>query len=166
MKIGLRTSKPRIGDVSEALDKLTVHTNFLTNLGLIIPLAVLGQLGLLVLTIIVRSSQSFGNNRSENLLMLIILGFGIIILVLTFAIAFDRVRRNGEDLFSEISDEFHEMGPPSLDVRLLMRQFVRSIQLPLLPTKGGLFIYVLISLALFFINVWFYSNPVGNSPRV
>ena len=163
MKIGLRTSKPRIGDVSEALNELTGHTNFLTKLGIIIPLAVLGQLGLLALTIIVRSSQSFGNNRSENLLMLIILGFGIIILVLTFAIAFDRVRRNGEDLFSEISDEFQEL--PSLDVRLLMRQFNRSIQLPLLPMKGGLFIYVLISLALFFINVWFYSNLVGNLPR-
>lgn len=84
----------------------------------------------------------------------------------------DTLRRKGEVLFEEISDELHwrqkethldsvlarpdQEDRPTLDARVILRSFAYASDLPLIPSKFGPAIYVAINLLLLFMT-WYLN---------
>lgn len=68
------------------------------------------------------------------------------------ALVFEQFRRKGEVIYAEITDELHRSrGDPSLDrprisFRIALKNFATSMELPLIPGRYGLSIYLLLNL--------------------
>lgn len=103
------------------------------------------------------------------------LGFAFCV-ILTFiniflTIFFDYLRKKGETIFEEVSDELHwyigyEKGnsqntsekKPEIKIRILLREFVKTTDLPLIPGKYGPAVYIGINIIIIsFIGYWFYT---------
>lgn len=112
---------------------------------------------------VVLRSGDFGLLRREaDMTMFLVLSTAVALtaVAIMVAVRFDTERKQGDDLFSAISDELQHSGQPSLDVRLTLRRFLRSTEAPLLPSRSGAFVYVLVCVALSTLQVWLYVAPV------
>jgi hypothetical protein len=91
----------------------------------------------------------FGN----RFLALLAASFAVVALALV--LVYDRIRRRGDASFEEISDEFQwylsrptvegSVTPP-LDVRIALRTFARTSDLPLVPGRFGPAIYAVVDI--------------------
>lgn len=101
----------------------------------------------------------------QNAQNLLIIAFSFALLGLLASLAFELVRKRGEVLFEELSDEYQwhiqrnymarsvdkEPGPiakPELDIRISLRDFAKNADLLLVPGKFGPAIYALWNVAL------------------
>ena len=107
------------------------------------------------------------------------LSFGIALTSMTILCAalHDTLRRKGEVLFEEISDELHwrqkeipidgvparpdQEGRPALNARVILRSFAHASDLPLIPSKFGPIIYVSINLLLLYM-AWYLNRILSN----
>lgn len=84
------------------------------------------------------------------------------ILSVISSVSFDRIRRKGNTMFEEISEELHwkfrHAKQPDMDIpvakeipefyiRIILRSFATSTDMPLVPGKFGPLIYVILNLA-------------------
>ncbi len=115
---------------------------------------VLFQVGTALFTMRVRASPMAVGPSAHYLELATASGFGACLILILAVVLFDQLRRTGEDLFAEISDELQSKGPAPLEVRLELRAFARASEPPLLPSRSGLFAYAAVSLALMLFQVW------------
>lgn len=161
-----KTLIPAQSSVEQYLTSLQKATLNLKVLGLqILLLTVLNLSGVLAM-----ASHLFQNQRGVLLTSIDIL-IGVIVLSAAFH---DAIRRRGNVLFEEVSNELHWGGKeskdvtapeaehsdrPTLDARITLRSFVYASDLPLVPGKFGPSIYVVVNLSFLFLSWFLYSHP-------
>lgn len=91
---------------------------------------------------------------------IVLIGFNI-----SLVLAFEMVKKNGEAIFEELSDEFQwnlrsgkrgNLSPsalrPPLELRVELRSFLSASNLPLAPERSGPLIYMLLNLLVFLVG--------------
>ena len=128
--------------------------NSLRILGVIISLATLLHVSLLLLLIFIFKG---GRIKEEWVFGYLFIAFIIFVCI----IFYENLRKKGEAIFEEISDELHwfiayrEKEPnnisqkrPEFEIRVLLRSFAKTTDLPLIPGKFGPAIYMVINIAI------------------
>lgn len=92
---------------------------------------------------------------------MVAIAFSLTVLNIGMALWFETLRKRGDAIFEEVSDEFQwhigkkyadssggetDLARPQLDVRLALRDFARSAELPLFPGRLGPAAYVAVNL--------------------
>lgn len=153
---------PEPADLDSSLDKLSRMTSRLSQLGLL--LAAITGVNVLFCLFLSMSGIRF----ADRLMLTATLALPAFIL----AGYFERLRKIGDVLFLEISDELQwnirskEMRSeesaarerPKLDVRITLRSFARASDLPLIPGKFGPAIYIAINVLIAVVVPWFYRG--------
>ena len=163
-----KTLIPAQSNIEQYLTSLQKTTLNLRVLGLqILLLTVLNLSGVLAMT-----SHIFQNQRGVLLTSTDIL-IGVIVLSAAFH---DAMRRRGDVLFEEVSNELHWGGKessdvtgseakhsdrPTLDARITLRSFAYASDLPLIPGKFGPGIYIVVNLFFLFLSWFLYSHPIS-----
>lgn len=138
--------------LASALAELDDSARRLQRMGILFPLVLFGQaVGLAMMMIQGRGHppDTVGTMKVFALLNLLTAAAGVVA-----AFRFDNERKRGEDLFSVVSDELQHSPQPGIDVRLTLKRFVHSTEVPLLPIRSGLFTYVLLYVAAWLLQVW------------
>ncbi|MBN2209174.1 MAG: hypothetical protein JW759_07750 [Candidatus Coatesbacteria bacterium] len=155
-------------DLDSSLDELRWISSKLTGRGLLI----VGMTGLNIILFPVIALISLFFHGLLFLPPALVLALFLASAVLIIATYFERLRRIGDVLFLEISDELQwniratEMRAgesaaserPKLDVRIALRSFARASDLPLIPGKFGPAIYVAINILIAAMVPWFYPG--------
>lgn len=135
--------------------RLRKITEYLGALGVVFPAVMVIQAVLTAYLVLNRSKTSL----PDSVLILII---GVAALAVAIAFTFDAFRKEGDLLFSQISDDFQEKGgsrhPGYARYRSLLRDFAQSSELPLLPVRSGPFIYLVFSLGILLVQFWLISS--------
>lgn len=137
-------------------------TNSLRILGTIILLAT--SLNVIFLLLVISKSQLFNEGMFYIDLLITFINFVCIVF-------YENLRKRGEAIFEEISDELHwfigyrEKEPnnisqkrPEFQIRVLLRSFAKTTDLPLIPGKFGPAIYMVINIAIISIIGYFAVN--------
>jgi hypothetical protein len=146
--------------VNQSMSELRMVTRRLRLLGLVIVLFTVGSvLEALILPLFPGYDLT---NRS-----LALMAASLAVAALALIILYDRTRRRGEALFEEISDEFQwyiarpttkgGVTPP-LDVRVVLRTFAKTSDLPIVPGRFGPAIYATVNIVAALITVFLLSG--------
>jgi hypothetical protein len=92
---------------------------------------------------------------------------GVLLYIAMSLFHFDRVKREGDSLFEEISEELHwtidktvkssndltgGKGRPDLEARVIMRNYAANRELPLAPGKLGPMVYLVMAFGMFILS--------------
>ena len=146
------------------LDRLRRLTQLLQHYGLMCVMCTLGNLGCLVVATFIfplnrHSSNipSYSYDRFDHGLFQTLAGFAGLasLAAISTLILFETRKKRGNALFDELSDEYQwnllaperkstdaDRGKPPIDVRVILREFSRASDLPLVPGKYGPSAYV------------------------
>jgi hypothetical protein len=75
------------------------------------------------------------------------------VMVVFLAMIFEQLRRRGEIIYEEVTDDLHrfhretEMDRPRIAFRIALKNFATSMDLPLVPGRYGVSLYILLNLA-------------------
>lgn len=138
----------------EAVYRLRRLTFLQRQVGLLLALGTTANIGVLFLAF-------FPISAFSNYSVVGQIATTIALVNLMLAVFFESYRKRGESLFEEISDEFQwhlgrrEFGEsnysqprPPTDVRIILRDFTRAGDLPLVPGRLGPAIYVALNIAI------------------
>jgi len=126
------------------VDELGRVAALLRMFGIAILLCTVAHLGVVGATVSRLSSLSVGLSVSAVFFISVIL----------FAVMFEQLRRRGEVTYGEVADELHNArSEPGLEnfrlsFRIVLKNFASSVDLPLVPGRYGLSLYVLLNLGL------------------
>lgn len=149
-------------DVEAGVRRLQMLTNKIHALGLMAVFSTGFSIASFIFVMSTLSERSW--QRSEAFIFLIFFAFSSIAIL----IARDALRKTGESLFDELSDEVQwfvvhkakssaeglgSVRPP-LGVRYELRRFARNTDLPLVPGSAGTTIYVLLNLILMLVGAF------------
>ena len=76
----------------------------------------------------------------------------LFVLVVMLAMLFEQLRRRGEVIYGEVTDELHRarsdasLEHPRMSFRIALKNFATSMELPLIPGRYGASIYLLLNL--------------------
>lgn len=115
-------------------------------------LRVLG-ISILMLTVI-NFVVAFGTAvRAMNVFIALQLSALAVVTIVILAVIFEQVKRRGEIIYEEVTDELHRfhsdvgMEKPTIAFRIALRNFATSMDLPLLPGRYGVSLYISLNLA-------------------
>lgn len=135
---------------------LSIIAGYFTVLNISLSIGLIGFAAALL-----RDQDPFTSTATITASMVIVFPLVFLFATLIPIINFEQVRRRGDALFEEISDElaWHVKKPeayqvpklsqdaPNLNIRLILRLFVRSSNLPLYPGPHGPGIYATLNIA-------------------
>ena len=76
----------------------------------------------------------------------------LFVLVVLVAMLFEQLRRRGEVIYGELTDELHRahgeasLERPRISFRIALKNFASSLELPLIPGRYGASLYLLLNL--------------------
>ena len=155
---------PRTNPATRAVERLNSILSRLWLDGLVVVGATLLQL---IIVLMIRFPLGFKPEFVTTVVSMVLAGA-----VLVTVVHHEYLRRLGDALFEEISDEFQrpmmksvpeesEFGPPpnDLDARVALRSFSSTADLPLIPGKFGPGIYALINIGLLILEFFLIGRP-------
>lgn len=77
----------------------------------------------------------------------------LFVMVVFLAMLFEQLRRRGEIIYEEVTDDLHrfyretEMDRPRIAFRIALKNFATAMDLPLVPGRYGVSLYILLNLA-------------------
>lgn len=129
--------------LEEYIDQMQSIAVRLRSLGLAMLLTTLCNLGLVAAAAVRFLAPFFSLQMSAVLFVLAVL----------LAMMFEQWRRRGEVIYGEVTDELHrahsdpQLDRPRLSFRIALKNFASSMELPLIPGRYGVSLYLLLNLA-------------------
>lgn len=128
--------------IEHFIETLQIIAARLRALGIIILMLTLFNIGII-------SSSAAGFSSRIFVLQTSTLIFVILVI---HAVLFDQFRRRGEVIYGEITDEIHRnrdeprLERPQIWFRIALKNFALSMDMPLIPGRYGLSLYLLVNL--------------------
>lgn len=128
--------------LGEYIDQMQRIAVLLRSLGLAMLLTTLFNLGVVAVAAVRLLPPFVGLQMSALLFVVAVL----------FAMLFEQLRRRGEVIYGEVTDELHrahsdpQLERPRLSFRIALKNFASSMELPLIPGRYGVSLYLLLNL--------------------
>ena len=128
--------------LGEYIDQMQRIAVLLRSLGLAMLLTTLFNLGVVAVAAVGPLPPFVGLQMSASLFVFAVL----------FAMLFEQLRRRGEVIYGEVTDELHrahsdpQLERPRLSFRIALKNFASSMELPLIPGRYGVSLYLLLNL--------------------